>query len=176
MSSIVISSGHGSKVRGANFYLDELDEARRVVEAVADLLLKHGIGVKTFHDDISETQSENLETIVDYHNQQQRDLDVSVHFNAYETTTKPMGCEVLYLTQEELARDLSEAIANAGGLIDRGPKYRSDLYFLNNTEAPAVLIETCFVDSSADADLYLQKFDEICAAIASVIAGKEIAV
>jgi N-acetylmuramoyl-L-alanine amidase len=172
--NIVISSGHGLKVRGASGYLDEVDEARRVVEAVADLLLKNHVGVKTFHDDISETQSENLETIVDYHNEQDRDLDVSVHFNAYETTTKPMGCEVLYVTQEGLAARLSDAIANAGELIDRGPKYRSDLYFLNNTEEPAILIETCFVDSSTDADLYRQKFDAICTAIASVLSGREI--
>jgi N-acetylmuramoyl-L-alanine amidase len=172
--NIVISSGHGLKVRGASGYLDEVDEARRVVEQVADLLLKSGLGVKTFHDDISTTQSQNLETIVDFHNEQDRDLDVSVHFNAYETTTKPMGCEVLYVTQDGLAATLSEAISNAGDLIDRGPKYRSDLYFLNNTEEPAILIETCFVDSSTDAELYRNKFDEICAAIASVLSGREI--
>jgi N-acetylmuramoyl-L-alanine amidase len=175
MSKIVISSGHGKHIRGASGYLDEVDEARLVVETVADLLLRHGLGVKTFHDDISTTQSENLETIVDYHNSEERDLDISVHFNAYETTSKPMGCEVLYVTQGDLAETLSEAIANAGNLTDRGPKYRSDLYFLNNTEEPAILIETCFVDSSTDADLYRQKFDEICSAIASVISGKEIA-
>jgi N-acetylmuramoyl-L-alanine amidase len=174
MSNIVISSGHGLKVRGASGYLDEVDEARMVVETVADLLLKNGVGVKTFHDDISTTQSENLETIVNYHNEQARDLDVSVHFNAYETTTKPMGCEVLYVTQDGLAATLSEAISDAGDLIDRGPKYRSDLYFLNNTEEPAILIETCFVDSSTDAELYRNKFDEICAAIASVLSGREI--
>jgi N-acetylmuramoyl-L-alanine amidase len=172
--NIVISSGHGLKVRGASGYLDEVDEARKVVETVADLLLKNGVGVKTFHDDISTTQSENLETIVDYHNAQTRDLDVSVHFNAYETTTKPMGCEVLYVTQEGLAATLSDAMADAGNLIDRGPKYRSDLYFLNNTEEPAILIETCFVDSSIDAQLYREQFGEICSAIASVLSGREI--
>jgi N-acetylmuramoyl-L-alanine amidase len=174
--NIVISSGHGSKVRGASGYLDEVDEARKVVEAVADLLRKQGVGVKTFHDDTSDTQSENLETIVDYHNDQSRDLDVSVHFNAYETTTKPMGCEVLYVTQGELATTLSKAIADAGSLTNRGAKYRDDLYFLGNTEMPAVLLECCFVDSSADADLYRQKFDGICAAIASALSGRDVSV
>jgi N-acetylmuramoyl-L-alanine amidase len=172
---VVISSGHGLKVRGASGYLDEVDEARTVVEAVADLMLKSGVGVKTFHDDISDTQSENLEAIVDYHNAQDRDLDVSVHFNAYQTTSKPMGCEVLYVTQQELASKTSEAIASSGDFTDRGAKYRDDLYFLNNTEQPAILLEVCFVDSSADAELYREKFGEICAAIASVISGQAIA-
>jgi N-acetylmuramoyl-L-alanine amidase len=175
MTQIVISSGHGLKVRGASGYLDEVDEARLVVETVADLLLKSGIGVKTFHDDTSDTQSENLETIVDYHNDQDRDLDVSVHFNAYQTTSNPMGCEVLYVTQQELASKMSLAIADAGDFLDRGAKRRDDLYFLNNTEMPAILLEVCFVDSSADAELYRDNFGEICAAIASVISGEQIA-
>ena len=35
MSNIIISSGHGLKVRGASGILDEVDEARKVVETVA---------------------------------------------------------------------------------------------------------------------------------------------
>jgi hypothetical protein len=171
MTSIVISSGHCKYVRGASGYLDEVDEARRVVNRVADILTASHVSVKTFHDDVSKSQSENLERIVDYHNAQNRDLDVSVHFNAYETTSKPMGTECLYVTQGELADTVATSIARASGLIDRGPKKRTDLYFLNNTDEPAILIETCFVDSSADADIYDLKFDAICAAIASAISG-----
>jgi N-acetylmuramoyl-L-alanine amidase len=165
---IVISSGHGEKIRGASGFLDEVDEARTVVENVADLLLKHGIGVKTFHDDLSTTQSENLEAIVDYHNAQQRDLDVSVHFNAYTTTDKPMGTEVLYVSGEgaDHAAHVVNAIAKAG-FINRGAKKRTDLYFLNNTDACAILIEVCFVDSQADADLYNEKLAVIAKLIAA---------
>jgi hypothetical protein len=163
---IVISSGHGQLVRGASGYLDEVDEARKVVEQVAANLMSRGIGVITFHDNTSTSQSENLETIVNFHNAQTRDLDVSVHFNAYETTSKPMGTEVLYVTQHELATTLSEAICRGGKFVNRGPKKRTDLYFLNNTSKPAVLIEVCFVDSSADANLYRSHFAAICQAIA----------
>jgi hypothetical protein len=53
-------------------------------------------------------------------------------------------------------------------LLNRGPKKRSDLYFLNNTNEPAILIEVCFVDSSADANLYRTHFRAICGAIAGV--------
>jgi N-acetylmuramoyl-L-alanine amidase len=169
MTEIVISSGHGKKIRGASGVLDEVDEARRVVEAVADCLLRHGFGVKTFHDDTSDDQSENLEMIVDYHNAQERDLDVSIHFNAYVDTDEPMGTEVLYVTSADKAAHVVNAIANSG-LINRGAKYRSDLYFLNNTEQPAILIEVCFVDSTADADLYQTRFRAICRLIAAGLA------
>ena len=172
--NIVISSGHGKYIRGASGYLDEVDEARRVVDRVATLLSSVGVTVKTFHDNTSHDQSTNLNTIVNYHNKQSRQLDVSVHFNAYQTTSKPMGTECLYKTQEELSDDMSAAIADAGGFLDRGPKYRSDLKFLNSTNEPAILIETCFVDSKADHDLYHAKFEAICQAIAEVLAGRSI--
>ena len=73
-----------------------------------------GVDVKVFHDDTSHSQNENLETIVNYHNAQTRDLDVSVHFNAYVETAKPMGVEVLYVTQSALASQVSAAIAACG--------------------------------------------------------------
>ena len=172
--SIVISSGHGKYIRGASGYLDEVDEARKVVEQVAQDLRSAGVGVKTFHDDTSDDQSENLSTIVNYHNKQSRDLDVSCHFNAYQTTSKPMGCECLYVTQSELSADLAKAMATAQGLPNRGGKYRGDLYFLNNTHEPAVLLEVCFVDSSTDAEHYRQAFDEVCRVIAETLAGIKI--
>jgi N-acetylmuramoyl-L-alanine amidase len=65
-----------------------------------------------------------------------------------------MGCEVLYLSQSTLAAQISAAIAAAGKFKNRGAKKRTDLYFLNETGMPAVLLEVCFVDSEADAALY----------------------
>lgn len=169
MKAIAISSGHGKYVRGASGVLDEVDEARRVVDKVAELLRELGVAVAVFHDDVSTSQGENLESIVDFHNAQSRELDVSVHFNAYVETTKAMGCEVLFVTQSTLADEMSAAIAEAGGFIDRGPKYRNDLYFLNCTNKPALLLEVCFVDSEADAKLYKEHFEAICGAITSVL-------
>ena len=168
VSQIVISSGHGKYVRGASGYIDEVNEARKVVEQLATDLRNMNIGIITFHDDTSTTQSQNLETIVNFHNMQDRDLDVSVHFNAYQTTSKPMGCEVLYLTQGDLAAEVSQALSEAGGLSNRGAKKRSDLYFLNGTDEPSILIEVCFFDSSADSNLYRTHFHAICQAIADV--------
>ena len=172
MTGIVISSGHSKYVRGASGVLDEVDEARAVVERVAEELDNRGIDVTIFHDDTSHSQNENLNTIVDFHNAQDRDLDVSVHFNAYVETAKPMGTECLYISQGTLAGHMATAIA-ACGFVNRGPKKRTDLFFLNNTEKPAILIETCFVDSIADADVYNEQFDAICLAIAGVLCAEE---
>jgi N-acetylmuramoyl-L-alanine amidase len=165
---IVISSGHGLYVRGASGLIDEVDEARRVVDRVADLLRNLDLEVTTYHDDVSKSQDENLQRIVDFHNSKSRNLDVSVHFNAYVETTKAMGTEVLYTSQHHLAGQVAEAISWCG-LLNRGAKKRTDLYFLNQTEMPAILIETCFVDSEADVKIYDQQFDKICQAIADAL-------
>jgi hypothetical protein len=173
---VVISSGHGKHIRGASGYIDEVDEARKVVNRVTDIL--NGMGVQTikFHDDVSTTQSQNLDRIVDFHNAQTRDWDVSVHFNAFETTSKPMGTEVLYLSNagQTKANAVVDAICEAASFTNRGPKHRTDLAFLNNTEAPAILIETCFVDSRADVDIYNAQFENICEAIAESVSGEEV--
>ena len=172
-NSIVISSGHSTKCRGASGVLDEVVEATRVVDRLGEMLRERGVDVTTYHDTISSTQQENLTRIVDFHNSKTRQLDVAIHLNAYVETSKPMGCEVLYVTQSDLAGEMSAAIADAGGLVDRGGKKRTDLYFLNNTEQPAILLEICFVDSTADAALYDSNFEAICDAIATTLSGVE---
>ena len=130
-----------------------------------------GVNVKTFHDNTSHDQNTNLNTIVNYHNAQARNLDVSVHFNAYEEVFKANGHQVLYVTQSALASQMSAAIASCG-FINRGGKKRTDLFFLNNTEMPAILIEVCFVDSEADADIYNEHFLDVCDAIADILGGE----
>jgi len=172
--SIVISAGHSAKCIGAVGIIDEYTENVHVVNAVAEKLAARGVAVKTFIDTTSATSNENLNKIVDYHNAQTRDLDVSIHFNANVDTSKPVGTECLYVTQEGLSAEISAAIAAASGLIDRGPKERTDLFFLNNTRMPAVLIEVAFVDSSADVEIYREKFDQICEAIANVLGGEQV--
>jgi hypothetical protein len=181
---VVISSGHGKYVRGAEgpkpWGLDEVDEARHVVEVVADTLVEDGVEVTTFHDDTSRDQNTNLNTIVNFHNAQgPHDLDVSVHFNSAEfngsnQTSNPVGTEVFYESSagKEYAKDVVDAIAAAGHLINRGAK-EGDLFFTSNTAEVAILIEVCFVNSSADAGLYREHFHDICDAIAKAIAGDE---
>ena len=170
---IVISSGHSKKCRGASCLpegLDEVDEARKVVEKLAGELIQRGVEVVTFHDDVSTEQQQCLDRIVDFHNSQSRQLDISVHFNAFEYTTG--GTEVLYYSQSSLAQDVSDAIASCG-FINRGGKKNTGLAFLNGCNEPAILIEVCFVDAMGDVEIYEEQFDNICAEIARTLSGIE---
>jgi len=171
MRRIVISSGHSRFVSGAVGVLNEVTEARRVVPRVAQHLRSGGAQVTEFHDDVSRTQSANLGAIVSFHNRQTRDLDVSVHFNAFQRTDGPRGTEVLHRNQAALAARVSRAMAQAAGFINRGAKVRINLSFLTRTKKPAILLEVCFVDSAADAALYNRHFEDICRAIAESILG-----
>ena len=75
------------------------------------------------------------------------------------------------MTQEVLASELSKAIASVG-FKDRGAKYSDSFWFLNQTLMPSVLLEICFVDSTADCDLYAKTVDDICEALATVLGGE----
>jgi hypothetical protein len=181
---VVISSGHGKYIRGAEgpepWGLDEVDEARRVVNQTADIMRELGVDVVVFHDDVSDDQDENLNRIVNFHNARgPHDLDVSVHFNSAtfngsNQTNNPVGTEVFYESSagKEYANDVVDAIADASGLINRGPK-DGNLFFLSNTNEVAILIEVCFVNSKADVDIYHDRFGGICLAIAEAISGEE---
>lgn len=173
---ICMSVGHGLYVRGASAsprppYCDEVDECRKVVDRVAEFMRQGGVEVETFFDTTSTSSNQNLNTIVNWHNARQRDLDLSMHMNAYQVTSKAMGTETLYVTQATLAGVVSQKVAQAGSFINRGAKKRTDLFFLNNTSKPALLEEVMFVDSSADCDLYRRNFDAICRAIAEGVTG-----
>ena len=69
------------------------------------------------------------------------------------------------------AGKVSAAIAS-NGFTNRGGKKNTGLFFLNNTDGPAILLEVCFVDSVADAEVYGMTFDGIIKSIADVIGGE----
>jgi hypothetical protein len=176
---IAMSSGHGKYIRGASGdpvppQCDEVDEVRRIVDRVAEYLRVGNVDVETFHDDVSDTQSENLDRIVKWHNAQTRELDVSVHLNAYDGSAH--GTEVLYTSGDgqDIAAPLSDAISIAGNFFNRGDKERDDLAFLNGTNETSVLIETFFCDNGGDCSKYNLQFEGICRAIAESLAGRAI--
>lgn len=183
---IAISSGHGLFIRGARGIIDEVEEARKVTDRVAEILRGAGVGVSPFHENNARTQSENVGAIVRHHNSQTRDLDVSIHFNSTATgiiEDRAIGVEVLHFTSNQVTRALAgrvaRAISDASGLLlrhqrDSGAVPRNNISFLANTTAPAILVEVCFVVSRTDVRLYQQHFEEICRAIAMTISGRDI--
>lgn len=169
-NQVNISSGHSINCQGAADIINEVTEARKVVDRVYEIIKASGKQCYKYHD-TSSSSTQNLVNIVNWHNGFNDGVDVSIHFNAYAHVDKPMGTEVCYYSNSSLATAVSKEIATAGGFIDRGAKQRTGLYFLKHTNKPAILIEVCFVDSVADVNLYRANFERICQAIAKTLIG-----
>ena len=169
-NQVNISSGHSINCQGATDIINEVTEARKVVDRVYEIIKASGKQCYKYHD-TSSSSTQNLVNIVNWHNGFNDGVDVSIHFNAYAHVDKPMGTEVCYYSNSSLATAVSKEIATAGGFIDRGAKQRTGLYFLKHTNKPAILIEVCFVDSVADVNLYRANFERICQAIAKTLIG-----
>lgn len=171
MKKFVISSGHGAIVGGAVGFINERAEAVKVADRVYEILTKEykGAGYK-YHESTAQNQSQNLANIVNYHNNKDRVIDISVHFNS--ATPQATGTECLYYDQKNLSARMSKAMANALDIVDRGPKERKELYFLRMTNKPAILLEVCFVSNQSDTKNYRRKFETLCQAVAEVIAGE----
>lgn len=170
-NQINISSGHSINCQGASDILNEVTEARRVVDRIYEMCKAIGIEVYKYHD-TSSSSSQNLANIANWHNQFKDGIDVSIHFNCYQHTSNSMGTEVCYYSQSELANKVSSAISKASGLKNRGGKERKGLYVLRHTNKPMILIEVCFLDSSYDVQKYQENFDNICSAIIEALTGK----
>lgn len=169
-NQVNISSGHSINCQGTADIINEVTEARKVVDRVYEIIKASGKQCYKYHD-TSSSSTQNLVNIVNWHNGFSDGVDVSIHFNAYAHVDKPMGTEVCYYSNSSLATAVSKEIATAGGFIDRGAKQRTGLYFLKHTNKPAILIEVCFVDSVADVNLYRANFERICQAIAKTLIG-----
>ena len=169
-NQVNISSGHSINCQGAADIINEVTEARKVVDRVYEIVKASGKQCYKYHD-TSSSSTQNLVNIVNWHNGFKDGVDVSIHFNAYTHINKPMGTEVCYYSNSSLAASVSKEVATAGGFIDRGAKQRTELYFLKHTNKPAILIEICFVDSVADVNLYRTNFEKICQAIAKTLIG-----
>ena len=174
-TNVAISAGHGQIVKGAvGNGLEEHEQATRVAKRVAELANSKGCNFKFYEEKTAKTQSQNLSNIVNWHNAQNRQIDVSVHFNSASATAT--GAEVLVCgttpAATYLARRVSADIATALGIPNRGVKNRAGLRFLNSTKKPAILIEVCFLSNADDVKKYKANFEKVCKAIATAITGK----
>ena len=169
-NQVNISSGHSINCQGMSDVINEVTEARKVVDRVYEIVKSSGKACYKYHDTAS-SSSQNLANIVNFHNQYKDGVDVSIHFNASVHTDNPMGVEVCYYSDSTLASQMSKAISDAGGFKNRGAKQRTGLYFLKRTNKTSILIEVCFGDSTKDCELYKANFEAICQAIAKTLIG-----
>lgn len=172
MGTYNVHGGHNNIVPGANKYLNEVTEDRSVKNKVISYLRAAGYTAYDCTDDSGTTQSANLSNIVRKCNSHSVDLDISIHLNAGGGT----GVEVWYYegdnTGKAKAAAVSAAVAKALGLKDRGAKATKNLYVLRNTNATAILVECCFVDSQTDAAAW--NADKCAKAIVEAVTGSAV--
>ena len=146
-----IHAGHcpqGQGASGAVGILKESVEDRLVKNALIAKLRAAGHTVYDCTDDSNCSSSQNLKNIVTKCNAHSVDLDVSIHLNAGGGT----GVETLIYNEKTkaIATKISQEISSALEITNRGVKTRTGLYVLRHTNAPALLVECCFVDSQND--------------------------
>lgn len=81
------------------------------------------------------------------------DIFVSLHFNSFNKQAN--GTEVFATsdTGRSIAKRILDNIVKLG-FFNRGVKDGSHLYVVKNTNAPAILVESCFCDAKVDMDRY----------------------
>lgn len=147
---IVINAGHTKmgKGLGAYKYLNESREARRIAYHLLYLL------VGTNHEVIPaiyDVSSNNLKEAVALSNSKSADLFISIHLNA--GGGEGVECYTWQGEKLAIANNICANIA-ALGYKNRGVKDGSNFYVVKNTNAPAILVECCFVDNQKDKEKY----------------------
>lgn len=172
---INVHAGHNFKVPGASGVFSETTEDRKVKDLVIAKLKTLGHTVYDCTDETATTVRGNLEAIVAKCNAHSVELDVSIHFNAFDGTAN--GTEVCIYSESSASKNTAQKIANEIEKLgfkkrNGGISIRNGLYVLRHTNAPALLIECCFCDSKKDASLY--KADTMANAIVKGITGQSV--
>ena len=163
---ICVNAGHTKygKGTGASKYLNESKETRKIAYELMKLLAdsKHEVIPAVF-----DRSTNNLKEAVTLANNEQADLFISIHLNAGGGS----GCEAYTYKGKQLAQAVKMcSYLKKLGFKNRGVKDGSGLYVIKNTKCTAILLEVCFVDNKADAELFKQvSYSNIAKAIYSAI-------
>ncbi len=177
---VTFHAGHnpsGKIACGASDLLDESTEARYITRKIIKLLKKNSIKAVNCTVNNGMNQGDVLRKICAKCNAvKDADLHISIHFNSGRSDRKgdgkTGGTEVLLTENISDKGDIARRICNQMehlGFTNRGVKTRTNLYFLNHTKAPAILIETCFVDDKDDYMLYTSDKDDVARAIVKAV-------
>lgn len=169
---IVIDAGHGGSDPGAVYQgRQEKDDNLRLAMAVGEILKNSGVDVVyTRTSDVYQTPFEKA-TIG---NESGADFFISFHRNSSPRANQYSGVETLVYDKSGIKQEMAENINGALGEVgfnDLGVTARPGLVVLRRTNMPAVLIETGFINTDADNQLFDQQFNESAQAIASAILG-----
>lgn len=163
---IGVAEGHNSNYNSGAHGIKLEDELTfEVSEEVIRLLKKLDYEVI----DLVKTKRDGLIERVNKANNADLDLAVFIHFNAYNG--QAYGTECCVYSNDPIANNICNEIS-ALGYYNRGVKIRKDLYVLNSTVMPAILIECCFCDNVLDMKLYDKT--TMAKAIVKGITGEEV--
>lgn len=163
---ICINAGHTKygKGTGASGHLNESVETRKIAYELMKLLAdsKHEVIPAVF-----DRSANNLKEAVDLSNKEDADLFISIHCNAGGGS----GCEAYTWKGKQVAQAVKAcSYLQKLGFKNRGVKDGSNLYVIKNTKCTAILIEICFVDNAADAELFKKVgYTKIASAIYNAI-------
>jgi len=171
-------SGEGTGSQGCGY--KEQNLTRELGKIVIEMLKKEGHTIYDCTVDKSKNNAQQLIDRVNKANKQPLDLFVSIHFNACVNDEKgngyTTGTEVLLYSMSSKAKPYAERIVKKiadVGLKNRGVKTHN-AYVLKHTKAPALLIETCFIDDRDDMNVYLKSPKKVAKAIVEGILDKTI--
>ncbi len=173
MSNLIgLRAGHTLSCRGSHGFIDETEEARKVVKSIRKYLEAYGQKyIMCQPDENITSESKELYTGIEMANNSNANHFVSIHFNAFEETSNKMGTECYVYSPHDLATRINANLTQLG-FKNRGVKSSSKLAELKKTRKglKATIVEVCFVDSKADTDLYKKVgYDKIGKAIAQGI-------
>lgn len=162
------TSGADTGAQGNGY--KEQDLTRQVVTYLSEYLENEGHITKYCHCHSASSVNESLRYRVNKANSLGVDYFVSIHLNAgggvgTETYICARGGEA-----ERVAKRVNSKLVQYG-YRDRGVKV-GNLYVIKNTNAPAILVECCFIDSASDMARFNAK--SIAKAIAEGLLNKTI--
>lgn len=151
---ICVRGGHNTQATGANNLIDEVTEDRIFKDYLIKYLKAGGADVVDATPGPCDLYAD-LEYGVNVANGYGADLYIPCHFNnAYNDVYHGgIGTEVCVYNTNDTAQRIVNAIASFG-FKNRGQKVRPELYDLRKTSMRAIIIELCFVEATADVELY----------------------
>ena len=157
---IVVDAGHGGMDEGTSSQDGrhvEKDYTLLVVKQLQKLLDKEAIKVYYTRMEDKEVSKKDRTKLA---NRLQADIFVSIHCNASSVGDRTAyGMETLYsrrknthkeLTNKRLAQIMLDKLGEETGLRMRGTIQRKNLYLLNHSQVPAVIVEIAYMSNKND--------------------------
>ena len=173
MATVMLDAGHGGFDNGAMFNgRKEKDDNLSLTLKVGQYLENRGVNViYTRTDDIYQNPNQKAGIA----NRSDADYFVSFHRNSSPEPDTYSGIQTLVYQAEGIplvmAKNINKELVKVG-FKDLGIIERPNLAVLRGTRMPAVLVETGFINTEADNDLFDERNDDIAKGIADAIDRK----